>query len=290
MLLIRTADGPVRTVAYSGDGTLLAWAGRDNNVYLRDLAAAAERAVLQGHTYPVRSLAFFPDGRTLASGSWDHTVRLWDTADGRQVVALRHRRGVNSIGCVSGGKLLLSGTSQKLYFWNVAATKCQGTIAGGRGPITFACAPDDDGRTLLVAGGWLTGSSVGLLDVSASRTELLTRERARVRAVAFSPGGCILATAAGWTVKLWDRYSRRLLASCKSRRPVNGIAFTPDGRTLLTAGEDRLVRVWDAATGSAVTAFDWGAGRLYSLAVSPDGLTAAAGGEGCVAVWDTDSA
>jgi len=290
MLLLRTADGPVRAVAYSGDGALLAWAGRDYNVHIRDVAAAAERAVLHGHTHPVRCLAFSPDGRSLASGSPDRIVRVWDTADGREMVALRHRRCVHSLGWVSGGKLLLSGTSQKLYFWNVAATKCQGTIAGGRGPINFACAPDDDGRTLLVAGGWWTRTSVGLLDVSASRTERLTQERAIIRAVAFSPGGCILATAAGWTVKLWDRYSRRLLASCKSRRPVNGIAFTPDGRTLLTAGEDRLVRVWDAATGSARTAFDWGAGRLYSLAVSPDGLTAAAGGEGCVAVWDTDSA
>jgi WD40 repeat protein len=288
MLLLRTADGPVRAVAYSPDGTLLAWAGFDNTLHIRDLAAGADRAVI--HTHPVFCLAFSSDGRAFASGGPDRTVRVRDTADGREVVVLRHRRSVHSLGWRSGGKLLLSGTSQKVYFWNVAAAKCQGTIAGGRGPMKFVCAPDDDGRTLLVAGGWWNWTSAGLLDVSASRTELLTQERAIVRAVAFSPGGCILATAAGWTVKLWDRYSRRLLASCKSRRPVNGIAFTPDGRTLLTAGEDRLVRVWDAATGSAVTAFDWGAGRFYSVAVSPDGLTAAAGGEGRVAVWDIDSA
>ena len=67
-------------VAFHPDGTRLATAGRDRDVWLWDLARGEEVARLQGHTSYVWSLAFSPDGATLASGSGDFTVRLWDTA------------------------------------------------------------------------------------------------------------------------------------------------------------------------------------------------------------------
>ena len=71
---------PALAVAFHPDGTRLATAGRDRDVWIWDLARGEEVARLQGHTSYVWSLAFSPDGRTLVSGSGDKTVRLWDTA------------------------------------------------------------------------------------------------------------------------------------------------------------------------------------------------------------------
>jgi hypothetical protein len=58
----------------------------------------------------------------------------------------------------------------------------------------------------------------------------------------------------------------------------------------VTAGEDRLVKTWDAGSGKELAAFAWGVGRLRAVACAPDGLTAAAAGEGRVVVWDLDQA
>jgi WD40 repeat protein len=51
------------------------------------------------------------------------------------------------------------------------------------------------------------------------------------------------------------------------------------------------VRVWDLATGRERSAFNWGVGRVFSLAIAPDGMTAAAGGSNNeIVVWDLDTA
>jgi WD40 repeat protein len=70
----------VFAAAFHPDGTRLATAGRDQAIWLWDLARGVEVARLPGHTGYVWSLAWSPDGATLASGSGDFTVRLWDTA------------------------------------------------------------------------------------------------------------------------------------------------------------------------------------------------------------------
>lgn len=67
------------------------------------------------------------------------------------------------------------------------------------------------------------------------------------------------------------------------RSVVRDLAVTPDGETLLSASEDKTIRVWDWRAGLTVRTIrgQIGAGsegRIYALAVSPDGETVAAGG------------
>ena len=73
------------------------------------------------------------------------------------------------------------------------------------------------------------------------------------------------------------------------RNYIHAVGFMPDGRTLLSAGADGVVRVWNATTGEQVRSFDWGIGKVCAAAISPNGMLCAAGGEnGKIVVWDVD--
>ena len=70
---------------------------------------------------------------------------------------------------------------------------------------------------------------------------------------------------------------------------VTALQFSPDGSMLATAGEDKMVLLWDPRTGSELKSFQHAAG-IRSMALSPDGALVAAGAEdGSIAIWSVST-
>jgi WD40 repeat protein len=68
---------------------------------------------------------------------------------------------------------------------------------------------------------------------------------------------------------------------------VNTVAITPDGRSLISAGDDKTIKIWDLQTGQAQQTLEGHTNWIYSLAISPDGRTLASGSKDNAAkVWD----
>lgn len=72
-----------------------------------------------------------------------------------------------------------------------------------------------------------------------------------------------------------------------TKADFTGHAFHPSGQYLLVSSVDQSVKVYDTATWQVTRVYDWGVGKLFSVAVSPDGTLAAAGGDkGQIVLWD----
>jgi WD40 repeat protein len=94
------------------------------------------------------------------------------------------------------------------------------------------------------------------------------------------------ASIACWTLAEPEKPPRK--GSNPGRKHFVSMADHPDG-PLLTADNDRLVRVWDVPALTTDRTIEWKIGKLYAVAVSPDGTRAAVGSHtGRVLVWDWD--
>lgn len=68
---------------------------------------------------------------------------------------------------------------------------------------------------------------------------------------------------------------------------VMAVAFSPDGKTLASAGVDSAIKIWDVATGRELTTLVGHDGWVYSLSFSPDGKVLASGGsDKMIKIWD----
>src|SRR5262249_45499676 len=72
--------------------------------------------------------------------------------------------------------------------------------------------------------------------------------------------------------------------------PVGGVAFSGDGKLLVAGGKDRVLRVWEVATGKALAPGGGHAHRVVALHYAADGKTlTSAGRDGTVRTWDVAS-
>ena len=122
-----------------------------------------------------------------------------------------------------------------------------------------------------------------------------------VLALEFSPDGTRLASAgmssdSKVTLQIWDIESREQLWNAEgkestSNKPftgwVNALAFSPGGKMLASGGTDKIVQLWDSATGKPIATFTGHTNGITALTFSPDNRTLASGSaDGTVQFWN----
>ncbi len=113
----------ITSLAWSATDSLLAAAGEDSRIYLRDVAAKRQLAPLRGHSLQVTSVAFGPDPHLLASKSWDESVRLWDVRSGKSLVVATGAYYNSELHFCTDGRLGFSVGDEGARLWKVASGK-----------------------------------------------------------------------------------------------------------------------------------------------------------------------
>jgi WD40 repeat protein len=294
--------GPMRSVAFSPDGRILAAGGNTGSVLRWDIASRRPLGEpVREHRQVVQALAFGPDGRVLASGGGD--VVLTDARSGRPLAPPIPVPGaVESLAFNRNGTVLAAGGFETVVLWDVASRRPLGElpVRGGASVATVAFRPD--GHTLVASadGGGVTVWDVRrrrLLTGPASGDRAFTRAPKRDQAdppLGTSDNAGILAggTEEG-TVRLWNvPHHRNLRAPLTGHTgSVEDVAVSGDGRRVAAGGFDKTVLVWDTATGRRLGAPLVGhTDELESVAFGPDGNTLASGGnDGTVILWDLNA-
>ena len=207
----------------------------------------------------VFSLAFSPDGLQLATGFDDGTVGLWDMTNHTRTSTLSgHARiHLNAVSYSPDGKLLASGSSDHtVRLWDVANGDCVAVLEGHMGRIT---------------------------------------------GVAFSPDGRTLATSSGsdrrgkqygldYTVRLWDLTKRESILTIQGHGgSIKCVAWSPDGKKLVTASSDHTARVWNAFSGECESILYGHSDKVMCASFSHNGKVATGSTDNTARLWDYES-
>ncbi len=217
-------------------------------------------------------LAFTPDGRSLVSAADD--LRVWDAATGREVRRFGGGSGkyVYAAALSPDGSLVatldFNGKNLQATLWESATGRASREIdlpgrraISGRTKLRFS----PDGKRLAFCG---MGPRIELLDVAAGKVEAS-----------------------------WDAVSKPLIDGLFSRdrkERVWDAVFTPDGKRLISGGNDKVIHVWDAATGKPLRQIGADLDEVCRLALSADGQLLASvschfvGDQGGAGYWPPD--
>jgi WD40 repeat protein len=279
----RGHDGPV---SISRDGRSLATHHGQIEVWDIPTGKLVKSFNLPGPCH-LFGLGFSPDGKTLiSSGTDEHGTRAWDLAAGKQRTAYgRTASDSYKFAFSDDGKRLATlhedASGRTLRVWDFAAgreIRRWRTAASSIGALVFT--PDSD--TLVTAGG---EGIIRLWDVRGGKEiKKYTGAAGSAGRLVASPDGQRLA-AANWTdgLLLWDVKSQTLVARFNGASWYGIAAFSPDGKQVAYAHEDRSVRLCEAATGKEVLRFarhEADVGDRYdnlknvtALAFDPEGRT-----------------
>ncbi len=307
--LVLDPSGRPHIAYYDAENHALKYARLDGNTW------AVETVDAQGDAGRYASLAldeagqpviayFDAGGSLLAAGTSEGTIQIWKIDDGWARSTLPgHNGAVIRVGfCpASCGLALLSvARDGTVRLWNVRTGDRLAEWHAG-GPLRSA-ALSNDGTLLATVGEdnvvrlWKAPSGTIVHEFPAEGHER--------RAVAISPDNLLVAVGEGADIRIWSTFSgdkvRDLVGRWENeatrekwighRKAVTALAFSPDGRTLVSGGADTLLIFWDVALGRVNTTAEGHWAPLTQVVYDQQGETILTGCEDAKArTWMSNS-
>jgi RNA polymerase sigma factor (sigma-70 family) len=283
--------------AFSPDGKLLA-SGGVAEIRLWDLASGKLlREIRDGNRTRYCMLAFAPDGRRLAGASLD-SVCVWETATGRRLQELP--ADGQSVACSPDGKLLAAPAKDgSIFLWDTTTGRQTARLRDGAAKGPHWPAFTADGKELVTQS-----------DNRLCHWDLATGKLRKAVEIPLPPRHGMIRSPDGQTlavcpwglprktpVALWDVATGKERLKLQGELAVAGfgMAFSPDGKTLATNGNNPLeqkdqttVAFWDVKTGQLLRRLLLPTRSVDTLRFAPDGRTLlTTGHEPVIRLWDT---
>jgi uncharacterized delta-60 repeat protein len=287
-----THNDIVTSVAFSPDGNYVVSGSYDKSARVWEVTAKKEIARVM-HDGNVVSVAFSPDGKYVVSGG-GNTALVWTASTGQEIARMTHDGGVNSVTFSPDGNYVISGS------WDNTA-RLWGALTGQEvsrltfdfysGNFAFAnfspdwkyivlgtCEQRDNRENGL--GLCLSGYARVLAVDSGKEITRMTYD-GDVSSAAFSSDGMYIAFG---SCDQQDNTQSCISGSARVRETATGkevtramhdgrvfsVAFSPDGKYVLSGSWDNTIRVWEALTGKEVSRMIHDEVVWYSVAFSPD--------------------
>jgi WD40 repeat protein len=222
----------------------------------------------------VLSVALSPDGKVLAAAGQDGIVGLWDVASGKEVRSIGNPKGARFYGAAGmvfspDGKILaLKGNDQTIRLFDIATAS----------EIRQLAKPDAKKRVYFVGGQHSMAFAPDGKTIASVAIELENNQRA-VGVVQF------FDVATGNEV--------RTIKAQQNNFGTAGVAFSPDGKSLVWASADGTIRFHDASSGKEIRSIGQNQPGTYysSLLFSPDGklLATRSSRSPAIQLWDVDT-
>lgn len=309
--------GTISAVTFNNNASQIAAGNNQGKVRLWNTANGALQGTLTAHTSAVTGVLLHPDGKQLLTSGADGTWKLWklplpekDAKPATMVTA--HAGGVTALALSPNHQQVLSGGADKLVKLTTLAGQAIRSFSGHAGSITAVKMNKD---TIFATSTDKTVRSWSRANATAGPVTTLPDA---CQALALAPGGTRAAVACNdGTVRVLDTTIGRELEKFSGHQgPVHSLCWTnpttilsggsdkalrtvavsvtgawigdatrvhdlvllPDGQHVISGGEDKTVKQWTLA-GKLVRTFATLATPVRHVAVSPDGKTAAAGGD-----------
>jgi len=286
-----THEADVTALAFSPDGKYVASGSRDGTARVWEAQTGREIARMTHEGYVV-AVAFSPDGKYVISGSWDDTARVWEAQTGHEVARMSHEDYVVAVAFSPDGKYVVSGSGDgTARVWEAQTGHEVARISHKDGVAAVAFSPDGK----YVASGSRDGTA-RVWEAQTGREIARVNHEVYVIAVAFSPDGKYVISGGcdkkdenyrciGGTARVWEAQTGREIARMSHNNAVVAVAFSPDGKYVVSGSFDGTVRVWETQTGHEVARKSY---MSNEVAFSPDGKYIISGG-GAAHVWEAQT-
>ncbi|KIK37469.1 hypothetical protein CY34DRAFT_43057, partial [Suillus luteus UH-Slu-Lm8-n1] len=259
-----------------------------------------------GHTNSVWGAIHLPDGQRIITCSLDGSLRVWNVKSGKQIEK-DWRNGdspVWSIALSPDGKKVVSGSGNgAVRLWDIDTCKVVKKWKGHTRAVMSFCWSRDGRRVL--SGSWDGTARQWEVESGETMPEPIENILASIEtgheyvfAVVYSPDTTLIATGGRdgpiseepieCSVKIWDAKSGKLVATLKGHTDiVCCLAWTKDGKTLISGSYDASIRTWDTTNWKQTAVLDEHTSHVFAIAISPnDRILASASDDKTARLWN----